>query len=547
MKTSKNPKTKKSTENLGYEVLQGFEPPVPLPSELGFDELNLAELPIATLSEKTNQENQRTSKRRERKGKQLSPSTSSKQVSSSDGDTENFLSFEVYDWILDPQTKKRERRKWTVTGSPTDGLPIASDEEVVIALLQITQRKIPDFDSDTVYTTRYEICQEMGWSLNGDNYDRIEEAFSRLQAVRIKTDKFWDAQGERYIKAGFSIIDNFYLYPGESTNKSKRQDNRQLALDFSRFKWNEVLTSSFRRGGLKYLDVELWRSWEKPVTRRLHRHLDKARYWKKAWDVDLFDLASYLNIPLSQRQYPKDIKKYIARAEQEMLPKGYLADKVRYTKQGKKHKAHFVFPSQYAKAEEQTVEKKSKDSSQKDSSVKSKTSEAERVVAYFKEVFHRTKKAYLTKGEINLAQQWIDEHGYEVACHIVDFSKPAADATNWNPQNLAGIQQYVGQALESFESEQKKKKQQEQQRAAEQEEKEQATLQYNNGEELLAQLSPDERERLFSEEREELFTQNRVYRDMYRKDPDSTMINKTIKEAVTQRLLEEEETTPTES
>ncbi len=408
--------------------------------QYGIDELNLAELPIALLddttksSRRTDQRRQRQDKREEAKDHIQNQTARRKSMPRKREIVPG--SFEIHDWVTDPLTKERQTRTWIVTGSEKYGLPIASDDEVVIGLLQITKRKDTSFLSREISITRYELCREMGWGIDHHNYDRIKEAFDRLVGVTIYTDKFWDARGKKYVPASFHILDNYYLYDQRWVHRKQ-----QLTLDLSRILWNEILLQSFQRGGLKYLDVTLWRSWKKPITRRLHRYLDKHRHWKAEWRIDLFDLGALLNIPPSQRRYPKDIKKYVDRALKEMLPNGYLSSAF-YTRNGLKQEAVFRFTDSPAQP-------KKPQSYRGDQASEAPEAQAEELVHRFYKLFHDREEPSPGIKELQQARKLISQHGGEFGDFILDFIR--AEAPNYRPQFFGGIQPYVNRAVARFE------------------------------------------------------------------------------------------------
>src|SRR5579884_3759312 len=106
----------------------------------GRDELNLAEFPITLLSDRV-------------------------------PDGCKTLIFE--DKVFDQQAGEMVIRKVTVTGSDAYGLPTAVDDEILVALLQLT--KLDGFRDPKVHFSRYEVLQILGWKDGGKNYVRIEE------------------------------------------------------------------------------------------------------------------------------------------------------------------------------------------------------------------------------------------------------------------------------------------------------------------------------------------------------------------------------------
>ena len=82
------------------------------------------------------------------------------------------------------------KRKVTITGGDAFGLPTAIDDEVLVALIQLTKLR-NDFTSPTVSFSRYELVGILGWPDDGKSYRRIEEAIKRWAGVTLYYDNAW--------------------------------------------------------------------------------------------------------------------------------------------------------------------------------------------------------------------------------------------------------------------------------------------------------------------------------------------------------------------
>jgi hypothetical protein len=105
---------------------------------------------------------------------------------------------------------KPVRRAWTVQGGADCGLPTAGDEDVYVALMELTRQQ--GFSDRRVNFSRYELARRLGWSPCGKTYKRIEQALLRLANVNIYAQNaFWDHAKRSYVTVGFSIIQEFRL------------------------------------------------------------------------------------------------------------------------------------------------------------------------------------------------------------------------------------------------------------------------------------------------------------------------------------------------
>src|SRR3954466_9218501 len=124
-------------------------PPSPKPlGSLGRDEMNLAEFPITLLTDRVPKDQREA----------------------------------VYqDEIYDERTGRTLTRKLTIQAGNC-GLTTAIDDEVILALIQITREK-NGFSTKRVEFTRFELITKLGWPNAGTSYDRIELALDRWTSV----------------------------------------------------------------------------------------------------------------------------------------------------------------------------------------------------------------------------------------------------------------------------------------------------------------------------------------------------------------------------
>ena len=115
----------------------------------GKDEMNFAEFPIALLTDRVP------------KG-------------------QRSIKFE--DRIYDERRKKFITRKRVIEGSAEYGLPTATDDAVILGLIQLTKRKV-GFARREVEFSRRELIRLLGWPEEGRSYDRIKLSLQRISNV----------------------------------------------------------------------------------------------------------------------------------------------------------------------------------------------------------------------------------------------------------------------------------------------------------------------------------------------------------------------------
>ena len=263
------------------------------------DELNLAEFPIAALTDRV-----------------------------PDGQTTL-----VFEDKLERRDSPPIVRRLTIMGTHKHGLPTSLDDEVLVGLIQLTKRR-SNFTDPRVQFSRYELIELLGWPQSGQSYRRIEEALHRWVGVLLMYENaWWDNAAKSWVDENFHVLDNVTLYDRErrrtSRSKSGKGDAKNPAkgdktpLPLSSFRWNEVIFQSFQSGNLKQLDLEFYLRLRLPTTKRMFRFLDKRFYRRARLDFDLRTLACE-HIGMSRSYAPTELKRRLKPALEELEQLGFL-------------------------------------------------------------------------------------------------------------------------------------------------------------------------------------------------------------------------------
>jgi len=230
-------------------------------------------------------------------------------------------------------------RRLTIMGTVKHGLPTATDDEVLVGLIQLTKRR--NFSNAKVPFSRYELIELLGWPQSGASYRRIEEALNRwVGVVLMYENAWWDNTAKSWVDENFHVLDNVTLYdrerrkraggkPGKPTTKPatgrrpKKTGAEGDPLPLSSFRWNEVIFESFQSGNLKQLDLEFYLRLRLPTTKRMFRFLDKRFYRRARLDFDLRTLACE-HIGMSRSYAPTELKRRLKPALEELEQLGFL-------------------------------------------------------------------------------------------------------------------------------------------------------------------------------------------------------------------------------
>jgi hypothetical protein len=242
------------------------------------------------------------------------------------------------DTVYSQRRKKLLTRKRVIEGSQEYGLPTATDDAVVLALIQLTKLK-NDFSQREVEFTRLELIRMLGWPNEGKSYDRIKLSLFRIKGVRYFYDNaWWDARLKDWTSRAFNIIDNVEI-------NDSRMSDAQGGLFPSRITWNEIVFESFQLGFLRNIDFQLCMQFKHPTALRMYRYLGKQFYAK----ADLtFDLKAFAEVNLGLgRNYEggTQIARKLKPAIKELEDVGFLEplpESARFLKKGREWTIRFV-------------------------------------------------------------------------------------------------------------------------------------------------------------------------------------------------------------
>lgn len=210
--------------------------------------------------------------------------------------------------------------KLIITGSDLYGLPTAPDADVIVGLIQLTKLR-NGFTDPTVRFTRYELLKLLGWPDRGQHYRRLDESLNRWMGVTLIYEKmWWDNSLKCRIDAKFHILESVISF---DQGVRKRLRERQQPLPFSSFTWNKVFFKSCQDDNLKRLDIEVYFSLRSAVSKQMYRFLDKRFYVRPDWTFDLRELA-FEHIGISRNYAAAKIKEKLKPALEELEGIGFL-------------------------------------------------------------------------------------------------------------------------------------------------------------------------------------------------------------------------------
>ncbi len=268
--------------NAEFVVFNNDGPNHPPKEQVSRDELNLAEFPIALLTDRV---------------------------------PNGLKTLEFQDEIFDQKRKQLVARKLTVTGSDKFGLPTAKDDEVILGLIHLT-KQANDFTDRKVKFRRSDLIKLLRWPDTGPSYRRLSKSLACWLGVTLYYENsWWDKQSGTWITKGFHIIESFEIADSGSGG--------QMSLLPSEFTWSEVIFRSFQSGYVKSLNFDLYCEFKYPTSQRLYRFLDKHFYRRSKLEYDLKTFACE-HIGLSRNHTAAKLKEKLQPALEELESVGFI-------------------------------------------------------------------------------------------------------------------------------------------------------------------------------------------------------------------------------
>lgn len=335
-------------------------------------------------------------------------------------------------------------QNWIVTGSDEFGLPVATDDDTYMALMLLY--KNIDFKDRMVKFSRYNLCQIMGIKKpSAKDYKRIEESLNRLVGVTIiSRNAFWDNKKKAYVSEGFHLFDSYKIVDEKGGRKGDKNKEANSYIIMSEF-----LFQSIQASYIKNIDIDFYFNLSNPTSKRLYRFLDKKRYKKSRFEINLFKLAEKL--PL-QMKYPSQIKLILDKAHQELMEKKFLKS-ASYEKGIDGEKVVYIFP------EDKVIKTGESEISQELMPSKPETSEisqlAYNAVRKFYHLLYGDNYEVLnfSRNDLILAQNILSEYGEEVLDEIIRDTIDYARRSNWEIRSFGAIKVSADRIINRFKRE----------------------------------------------------------------------------------------------
>jgi hypothetical protein len=319
------------------------------------------------------------------------------------------------------------KQSWSVLGSDKYGLPTPYDDDVLIALLYCYKEQKPQ--GKKIHFSLYKLCQIMRKALSKREYDRMRDSLNRLTSTTIvATNCFYDNLAKSWVSEAFHLFDRYKLY---QERKGRAASPHLSFVEMSAFFHQSVAVANY----IKDLNLGIYYGLALPISKRLFRYLDKNRYKKSRYEETVMRMASKL--PLTYA-YPSQVKQKLARAHEELLRHGYLAN-VTYdlTREGE-DKVIYDFADGGTRTN--------------GGAIPDEGAASQLVLDFYARLTGQHDLAYQpAPREEALAQDYLTTYGPERSAFIVRHALEAAKAADFPMQTFGGTKNFLPRALAAWE------------------------------------------------------------------------------------------------
>lgn len=187
-------------------------------------------------------------------------------------------------------------------------------------LIYKDEDKTYDLPSNKVEFTLYELCEFMGLSVGGGNYQKIKDAIRELNAVKyysLANGIFYNKKMERYESSrekSISLIDNYDII-GKGKNRSKEE---RCTVTFG-----DLVIENMRYSFIKFLSNNVYFQLKSGLTRRLYSYIEGNKY-NKSYIKRSFEVLKH-KLPVDYN-YSSEFKRRLKKPLENLIESGILKD-----------------------------------------------------------------------------------------------------------------------------------------------------------------------------------------------------------------------------
>ena len=253
--------------------------------------------------------------------------------------------------------KRRDQKteaSWSVSANPEYGYPGPFDREVHKAIEQIIgeilreKRKI----ENPIPFSIYNLCNRMGVTDAGDNYQRIRKALEKIQMTGIKSEgAFYHKGKKKWISAVFGLYDGV-IFKGE-------QIEGDIIAEINLLYLGDIYLQSLNSHNIKSIDYTYWQNLKSKIASRLYEILGVKFYGirNKKEDFIRYKYSTLCQLlPLTPYRFISDAKRQLNSGNNELKETGFIS-KYDWSETSRKGWLIYYWPGERAKEEIRRAER----------------------------------------------------------------------------------------------------------------------------------------------------------------------------------------------
>jgi len=198
------------------------------------------------------------------------------------------------------------------------GIPNAFDMNVFNGIMTIFTKKRGSYKKNEVHFTIYELIKEMKLAPDGNTIKRVKESLERMANTSLHFENAFFVEKERMTVIVHLLV-RIEVY--------EKKQGRKI-INMIKTVLDDELVNSIEKKYFKLIDYKVYNSLPSGLPRRLYEYLEKKKYRKNQFEIDIKKLAK--RIPLKTSKISQ-LKELLGKASNELKEKSII-DKWKYNK-----------------------------------------------------------------------------------------------------------------------------------------------------------------------------------------------------------------------
>jgi len=201
----------------------------------------------------------------------------------------------------------------------TKGVPNYFDMDVFNGIMGVYVKKGGVYKKTEIHFTIYELMRELELPVHdGAKVNRVRESLERMAKTNLHFENTFYAEKEKITKI-VHLISRIEIY-------EKQKGNRPI--NMIKVVLDDELVNSIERKYYKLIDFRIYKALATGIPRRLYEYLEKNKYKKNQFEIDIRKLARWMGLKTSK---VSQLKELLGKANNELKEKGVI-DKWKYQK-----------------------------------------------------------------------------------------------------------------------------------------------------------------------------------------------------------------------